>query len=50
MDAMFEGKTMWVFRDKDLTRVHPRRDTINVAQEETLSEKLDGKADHLEEA
>ena len=28
MDAMFEGRTMWVFRDKDLCRVHPRRDAL----------------------
>lgn len=26
MDAMFDGKTMWVFTDKELTRIHPRRD------------------------
>ena len=26
MDDMFEGKTMWPFLDKDLTRVHPIRD------------------------
>ena len=28
MDAMFEGRTMWVFRDKELCRVHPRRDAL----------------------
>ena len=28
MDAMFERKTMWVFRDKDLTRVRPVRQSF----------------------
>jgi len=25
MDAMVKGATMWVFKDKEMTRVHPRR-------------------------
>jgi MFS family permease len=28
MDAMFEGRTMWVFLDADLTAVHPRRERL----------------------
>ena len=28
MDAMFEGRTMWIFRDKELCRVHPRREAL----------------------
>lgn len=45
MDIMFEGKTMWVFRDSDLTRTHPRKnltrglgsgDSTNKASDEEI--------------
>lgn len=26
MDSMFDGRTMWAFLDRDLTRIHPSRD------------------------
>ena len=35
MDAMFEGKTMWPFLDRDLTRVHPLRDARREEQLKT---------------
>jgi len=28
MDAMFKGRAMWVFKNKELTRVHPRRGAL----------------------
>lgn len=28
MDAMFRGRAMWVFKNKELTRVHPRRGAL----------------------
>lgn len=50
MDAMFEGKTMWVFKDRDLTRVHPRRGSIVGTQGESLRGKADGEAEYVEDA
>lgn len=42
MDTMFEGHSKFPFLDKDLTRVHPRRDD---AREERLREMGHGSAD-----
>ena len=28
MDAMFDGRTMWIFTDKDLCSVHPNREAL----------------------
>ena len=57
MDAMFEGKTMWVFRDRDLTRVHPRSAGMSRLQEEEQQEheqragnKADAQTELVEDA
>ena len=45
MDAMFEGKTMWIFKDKDLCKVHPNRDALfneRFADDATQDEKKPG--------
>ena len=42
MDAMFEGRTMWIFLDKDLQRVHPRHEALlgrNSSEERSDEEK-----------
>ena len=52
MDAMFDGKTMWVFKDKDLTRVHPRRETTNGSTIHLGAKNIDSsnQTEHIEDA
>lgn len=44
MDAMFEGRTIWIFRDKELCRVHPRKDALisNVFEDEKDEKNVGG--------
>lgn len=44
MDAMFDGRTMWIFRDKELCRVHPRRDALigSVSEDEVDGKNVSG--------
>ena len=50
MDEMFEGKSMWVFRARELTKVHPKRERASEVRDKTSTEKLEGETKYVEDS
>ncbi|KAI9819640.1 MAG: hypothetical protein M1827_007090 [Pycnora praestabilis] len=48
MDSMFEGKIMWPFLDRDLTRVHPIRDQRRESQLRAAGETMKEETAYVE--